>query len=64
MRQKLLSSPLRNPQLISSAVALPCISVPFATPIVARLSSLSLIFHSGKLALAKNRSVTAKLING
>jgi hypothetical protein len=60
MRPKLLSLPVRKQRLISLAVALPLIAVVFATPVVARLSSLSFIFDSCKLALAKNRSVTAK----
>ena len=58
---KLPSFPVRKQRLISLAVALPLIAVVFATPMLARLSSLSFIFDSGKLVLAKNRSVTAKI---
>ena len=43
MRQKLLSFPVRKPRFVSSAVALPLIAVVFATPMWARLSSLSFI---------------------
>src|SRR5258708_18673930 len=64
VRPNLLSFPVRKQRLISLAVALPLIAVVFATPILARSSSLSFIFDSGKLVLAKNRSVTAKIHQG
>src|SRR5258708_36001127 len=59
MCPKLLSFSVRKQRLIALAVALPLIAVVFATPMLARLSSLSFIFDSVMLALAKNRAMAA-----
>src|SRR5258708_14838729 len=60
MRPKLLPFPIREARLVSSAVALPLISVLFATPIVAQLSSLSCILPPLCRHWLRNRGVAAK----
>jgi hypothetical protein len=54
MRPKLLPFLIRKARLVSLAVALPPVSMLFATPIVAQMTSLS-HFASVMLALVKNR---------